>query len=142
LLNRRELITGATGIAAASMLRSRPAYARDKKPNLLYILADDHAGYVLGADGNAMAVTPNLDRLASEGTRFAQYSGKRRRTDGYVTDNPTPGRTIHLFDLGKDPRRVSQRRRQALRCRLRRDAATVSHDASRRAIGAAKPHHR
>jgi arylsulfatase A-like enzyme len=73
LLNRRELITGATGIAATSLLRWRPAYARDKKPNLLYILADDHAGYVLGADGNAMAITPNLDRLASEGTRFARH---------------------------------------------------------------------
>src|SRR5580692_180625 len=42
-----------------------------RKPNLLFILADDHAGYVLGADGNQRARTPNLDRLASEGTRFA-----------------------------------------------------------------------
>ena len=73
MLNRREMITGATGMAASSLLRPRPAYARDKKPNLLYILADDHAGYVLGADGNAMAITPNLDRLASEGTRFARH---------------------------------------------------------------------
>ena len=44
---------------------------RPRKPNLLYILADDHAGYVLGADGNRQAATPNLDKLASEGTRFA-----------------------------------------------------------------------
>jgi choline-sulfatase len=36
-------------------------------------MADDHAGYVLGADGNRRALTPNLDRLASEGTRFAQH---------------------------------------------------------------------
>ena len=34
-------------------------------------IADDHAGYVLGADGNRRAYTPKLDRLASEGTRFA-----------------------------------------------------------------------
>jgi choline-sulfatase len=39
----------------------------------LYILADDHAGYVLGADGNTEARTPNLDRLAAEGTRFARH---------------------------------------------------------------------
>jgi choline-sulfatase len=66
-------MTGAMGLAASSMLRPRPARARDKKPNLLYILADDHAGYVLGADGNAQAVTPHLDRLAAEGTRFARH---------------------------------------------------------------------
>jgi choline-sulfatase len=48
------------------------AYARDRKPNLLYILADDHAGYVMGADGNSQALTPNLDRFCSEGVRFAR----------------------------------------------------------------------
>jgi arylsulfatase A-like enzyme len=30
-------------------------------------------------------------------------SGKRERTDGYKTDNPTPGRTVRLYDLDKDP---------------------------------------
>jgi len=44
-----------------------------KRPNLLLILADDHAGYVLGADGNRLAQTPNLDRLAAGGTRFAHH---------------------------------------------------------------------
>ena len=42
-------------------------------PNFLFIIADDHAGYVLGADGNRMARTPNLDALASEGVRFARH---------------------------------------------------------------------
>lgn len=36
-------------------------------------MADDHAGYVLGADGNRRARTPNMDRLASEGARFAAH---------------------------------------------------------------------
>jgi len=44
-----------------------------RRPNFLFLLADDHAGYVLGADGNRLASTPNLDRLSSEGTRFAQH---------------------------------------------------------------------
>lgn len=44
-----------------------------RRPNLLYLIADDHAGYVLGADGNRQASTPHLDRLASEGTRFANH---------------------------------------------------------------------
>lgn len=43
----------------------------ERKPNLLFLIADDHAGYVLGAHGNRAARTPNLDRLAKEGTRFA-----------------------------------------------------------------------
>src|SRR5579883_1887407 len=47
--------------------------AAETRPNLVYILADDHAGYVLGCDGNPMARTANLDRLASEGTRFAAH---------------------------------------------------------------------
>jgi choline-sulfatase len=30
-------------------------------------------------------------------------SGKRKRTDGYETDNPTPGRTLKLFNKKADP---------------------------------------
>lgn len=44
-----------------------------RKPNLVFIMADDHAGYVLGADGNPQARTPNLDWLAQQGTYFAQH---------------------------------------------------------------------
>ena len=35
--------------------------------------------------------------------KFVQCSGKRARTDGYITDNPTPGRYYRLFDLKSDP---------------------------------------
>jgi choline-sulfatase len=44
-----------------------------KKPNFLFILSDDHAGYALGCDGSPLARSPNLDRLASEGTRFSRH---------------------------------------------------------------------
>jgi choline-sulfatase len=37
------------------------------------LISDDHAAHVLGAEGNRLAQTPNLDRLASEGTRFARH---------------------------------------------------------------------
>src|SRR5689334_19217890 len=59
------------GLAAAPLAWSRRAPAR--KPNFLFILADDHAGYVLGCDGNTRALTPNIDRLATEGTRFSAH---------------------------------------------------------------------
>ena len=63
-MTRRTLLGGA---AAAGALRAA------RRPNFLFILADDHAGYVLGCDGNAQARTPNLDRLAADGTRFARH---------------------------------------------------------------------
>ena len=72
MLTRRQVLGAGAGMVAASLVRSRVAYARDRKPNLLYILADDHAGYVMGVDGNHRASTPNLDRLASQSTRFAR----------------------------------------------------------------------
>jgi len=62
-ISRRALIGGAVSLAAQTR----------RKPNFLFILADDHAGYVLGCDGNREARTPNLDRLASEGVRFAAH---------------------------------------------------------------------
>ena len=71
--SRRQFLMTAAGLAVGSAVRPRHAYARDRKPNLLYILADDHAGYVLGADGNRRANTPAIDRLAAEGTRFARH---------------------------------------------------------------------
>jgi choline-sulfatase len=46
---------------------------RGARPNLLFVIADDHAGYVLGADGNRQALTPNLDALAAGGRRFAAH---------------------------------------------------------------------
>ncbi len=71
---RRNFLGGLAGAASGFLTRSARgsvARASDRKPNLLYIIADDHAGYVLGADGNRRAITPHLDHLASQGTRFA-----------------------------------------------------------------------
>src|SRR5262249_11938026 len=69
-MRRLPMVTRRSAIAAlagAASVRGKSG----RKPNLLYLIADDHAGYVLGADGNKLARTPNLDRLAAEGTRFA-----------------------------------------------------------------------
>lgn len=69
MLTRRRFL----GSAAAAIPSSKSAGQSGRKPNFLFLIADDHAGYVLGADGNRLAETPNLDRLASEGTRFASH---------------------------------------------------------------------
>ncbi len=68
-MKRREFIGAAVGSAAFV----RHLRGQAKRPNLLFVMADDHAGYVHGADGNPLAETPNLDQLAREGTRFAAH---------------------------------------------------------------------
>src|SRR5215212_4474501 len=55
-----------TGFAA-----STPA-----KPNVIFILADDLGYGDVGAFGQKLIKTPNIDRLAAEGTKFTQaYAG-------------------------------------------------------------------
>ncbi len=58
---------------AASTVAAPLIAQTSRKPNFVFILADDHAGYVMGCDGNRKAETPSLDRLASEGTRFSAH---------------------------------------------------------------------
>ena len=41
-----------------------------KRPNLIYIFADQLRHDTLGHAGDEKAITPNLDRLAAEGRRF------------------------------------------------------------------------
>ncbi len=55
-----------------------------EKPNVLFILSDQHNAKVLGCKGHPDVKTPNLDRLAEEGVRF----------DNAITQNPicTPSR--------------------------------------------------
>ena len=54
-----------------ALMQSFAAYAA-KLPNVLLIMADDHASYVCGAYGNKQARTPNIDRLACTGVTFTE----------------------------------------------------------------------
>lgn len=58
------------GFGAAAVNGVIHAQARPERPHLLMLMADQHRGDCLGADGHAVVRTPNLDRLASEGIRF------------------------------------------------------------------------
>lgn len=44
-----------------------------EKPNIIFILADDLGWGDLGCYGNRIIQTPNLDRMAREGTLFTQF---------------------------------------------------------------------
>ena len=48
------------------------AGANRKKPNVVFVLADDLGWAELGCYGNTFNETPNLDRLAKSGMRFSQ----------------------------------------------------------------------
>lgn len=45
---------------------------RDRRPNLLFIMDDQHRHDYLGSAGASYVRTPNLDRLAARGVRFTQ----------------------------------------------------------------------
>jgi arylsulfatase A-like enzyme len=40
------------------------------RPNILFIMTDDHAAHALSCYGSRINQTPNLDRIANEGARF------------------------------------------------------------------------
>src|SRR5438128_2244142 len=58
-------------MAASPLLAQRP-----RRPNIVFIIADDLGYGDLGCYGQSVIPTPNIDRLAKEGMRFTQaYAG-------------------------------------------------------------------
>jgi len=59
-----------------------------KKPNVLFLISDQHNAKCLGHAGHPIVKTPNLDRLAAEGVRFTNA----------ITQNPicTPSRVCYF----------------------------------------------
>src|SRR5688500_5082069 len=52
---------------------ARPATSPSPRLNVVLFYADDMGYADLGSYGNADARTPNLDRLAKDGSRFTQF---------------------------------------------------------------------
>ncbi|HET6329095.1 MAG TPA: sulfatase-like hydrolase/transferase [Planctomycetaceae bacterium] len=103
-------------IAATCFVATAPVFAAPpKRLNVLWICADDHAAYVLGAYGNRRVQTPNLDRLAAGGMRFDRafcnspvctasrqsfITGRYPRTLGVTQLNtPLPAGDVTLAEL-------------------------------------------
>ncbi|MGH9721542.1 MAG: sulfatase family protein [Bryobacteraceae bacterium] len=66
-LGRRHFLFGSLAAPVAAQ-RNAP---EPERPNILLILADDLAAWMLGCYGNKEIRTPNIDNLARAGTRFA-----------------------------------------------------------------------
>ena len=76
-LTRRELLRA--GGAAVLATAAAPAWARAEqappgpRPNVLFVFIDDMGYGDLSCFGNRRVRTPNIDRLADEGTRFTSF---------------------------------------------------------------------
>ena len=89
---RRRFIRQVGALACGAV--AGPSFAQsNKRPNLLFIMSDDHAAHAIGAYGGRFAPlnpTPNLDQLASEGVRldnvykFDLYAQPRDFDDGAI----------------------------------------------------------
>src|SRR6267378_3771352 len=87
-VSRREFVT--TALAGAAIAAApRLSQSATRRPNILFILADDLGYGDLSCYGRPDYQTPNIDRLAAEGVRFANaYSASPLCTPtrcGFIT---------------------------------------------------------
>src|SRR5450759_4182829 len=72
MINLKSAISLGLGISSiAPVLYSQPS--TQQRPNIIYIMSDDHAYQAISAYGGPLAKvapTPNIDRIANNGMRF------------------------------------------------------------------------
>src|SRR5215510_8132507 len=56
-------------VLASLLAHAMIAIAADR-PNILFVMSDDHAYQAVGAYGSGLNRTPNIDRIATAGVRF------------------------------------------------------------------------
>ncbi|MCK9506942.1 MAG: sulfatase [Pigmentiphaga sp.] len=68
-MNTKNILSISIGIAGSIFLKA----ANPERPNIIYIMADDHASQAVSAYGGMLKdylPTPNIDRIANEGVRL------------------------------------------------------------------------
>lgn len=91
--HRRRFLQSAGACAAltASACATPGTIGNARRPNILFIMTDDHAQSALSCYGNTILQTPNLDRIGADGVRF---------TDAFVTNSLClPSRATYLTGL-------------------------------------------
>ncbi len=105
--SRRSFLRGLAGAATASLGLSTRSFGKRsptggkgrERPNVLFIMSDQHNARALGKIGNGEVLTPTLDALAKEGMQFTSafcqvpqcapsrytiWTGKHPRSHGLV----------------------------------------------------------
>lgn len=62
----------AAALVVLPLIVSRANAAAPARPNVLFLISDDLTATALGCYGNPICRTPNIDRLATRGTRFTR----------------------------------------------------------------------
>lgn len=116
-----------TGAMARPGLTAEPG---GRRPNILFLMADQFRGDCLGSDGNRVIHTPHLDRLAAEGARF--------RCAYTSLPSCTPARATIL--TGLSPWRHGMLGYGRVAERYPREMPRMLHDAGYYALGIGKMH--
>ncbi|NTV81385.1 MAG: sulfatase-like hydrolase/transferase, partial [Candidatus Aminicenantes bacterium] len=69
-MRRRDFVKSAGLASLALPLAGLAARRPARRPNILFIMADDHASQAVGCYGGRVNRTPAIDRIAREGIRF------------------------------------------------------------------------
>src|SRR5260370_19038096 len=100
---RRELLGLLGSASAAALAAGRP------QPNILYMMADDHAAHAISAYGSRINHTPNIDRIASGGVRmtncFCTNSICTPSSAAILTGQYRHNNAAHTLDDATDPPR-------------------------------------
>jgi arylsulfatase A-like enzyme len=70
-MNPNRVLRAAAGLVLAVTTACAEADRPRPRPNILLVFTDDHAAHAVSAYGSVINRTPNIDRLAAEGMRFA-----------------------------------------------------------------------
>ncbi|MBN1910864.1 MAG: sulfatase-like hydrolase/transferase, partial [Pirellulales bacterium] len=72
ITRRCALKAGLGAVVLSRMVHTGVAgETKSRRPNILFLMSDQHRGDCVGADGNLAISTPNMDRIAAEGARFS-----------------------------------------------------------------------
>ena len=97
--------------AIVGLVISAAALSAASKPNILFIMSDDHAAHAVSAYGSRINQTPGIDRIAKDGmlftrcfvnnsictpSRAAILTGKYSHKNGVTVFNPFDGKQPHL----------------------------------------------
>ena len=76
MMDRRTFLAACTAAFFGNTLRSEAGGSRERKPNVILMMADDMGWGNPGFNGNPIIQTPNLNAMAKAGIRFSRfYSG-------------------------------------------------------------------